>query len=75
MHKDDRLSVVLVRQAHRGEMGCLTHFKRIEDDIQFDGVLTTNRVIYLARIGKRYQYQNGDQNEKGAEDVGLLCRR
>lgn len=57
------------------------YFECVKDDIQFDGVLPTNGVIYLACICEGNKYQNGDNQQQCAHDVSFLrwgegrCRR
>lgn len=48
------------------------YFEGIEDDIQFDCVLSTDGMVYFARVGKRIKYEDRNDKEKGAKDVGLL---
>lgn len=49
-----------------------THLKRIEDDIQLNSVLTTDKVINFAGISKRNQYRDGDDEKKSPQEIGLL---
>lgn len=48
------------------------YFERIEYDIQFDGILPANGMVYLACICERCQYYDRDNDQKRAEDIGLL---
>jgi hypothetical protein len=57
------------------------YFEGVKDDIQFDSVLSANGVIYLACVGERDEYQDGDNQQECAHDVSFLgwgerrCRR
>jgi hypothetical protein len=52
-----------------------THFKRIENNIQLDGVLPSYRMVNLTRVRKGIEQQHRDDKEEHAQDVGFLCRR
>lgn len=42
------------------------YFQRIEDDIQLNCILTSNRVINLACIGERSEYYDRDDQQEGS---------
>lgn len=42
-----------------------THLESIEYDVQFDGILTSNRMIDLTCIGEGAQYHNRNDQEQG----------
>jgi hypothetical protein len=41
------------------------YFEGIEDDIQFDGILSTDGVVYFACVGKRIKQEDRDDEEEG----------
>ena len=57
------------------------YLEGVKNDIQFDGVLSADGVIYLACVGERDEYQDGNDYEKCTQEVRLLrwgkrrCRR
>jgi hypothetical protein len=48
------------------------YFECVKDDIQFDGVLSTDGVVYLACIGEGDKYKDGNYQEECAQNVGFL---
>lgn len=41
-----------------------TYFESIEYDVQLDGLLTSDKMVDFARVGKRDQNEDGDNKEK-----------
>jgi hypothetical protein len=65
MHKDDLQSIqhreIKVRtDRYQRRKYTDIYFEGVKDDIQFDGVLSADGVIYLACVGERDEYQDGN---------------